>query len=66
MKTSIHTEAQITTILRQAEGDVPVAELRREHGMKNASFYKWRAKRAIVALLVRGQWRAPSRTRTVG
>jgi putative transposase len=23
---------------------VPVAELCREHGMSNASFYKWRAK----------------------
>jgi len=31
-------------ILRQAEGGVPVAELCREHGMSNASFYKWRAK----------------------
>ena len=30
--------------LRQAEGGVPVAELCREHGMSNASFYKWRAK----------------------
>jgi putative transposase len=24
-------------------GGVPVAELCREHGMSNASFYKWRA-----------------------
>ena len=31
-------------ILRQAEGGVPVAELCREHGMSNASFYKWRAR----------------------
>lgn len=31
-------------ILRQAEGGVPVAELCREHGMSDASFYKWRAK----------------------
>ncbi len=23
---------------------MPVSELRREHGMSNASFYKWRAK----------------------
>ena len=30
-------------ILRQGEGGVPVAELCREHGMSNASFYKWRA-----------------------
>lgn len=31
-------------ILKQAEDGVPVAELCREHGMSNASFYKWRAK----------------------
>ena len=44
MKTSRYTEAQILAILRQAEGGMPVAELCREHGMSNASFYKWRAK----------------------
>jgi putative transposase len=31
-------------ILKQAEGGVPVSELCREHGMRSASFYKWRAK----------------------
>jgi len=44
MKTSRYTEAQIIAILRQAEGGVPVAELCREHGMSDASFYKRRAK----------------------
>ena len=44
MKTSRYTEPQIIAILRQAEGGVPVAELCREHGMSNASFYKWRAR----------------------
>ena len=44
MKTSRYTEPQILSILRQAEGGVPVAELCREHGMSNASFYKWRAR----------------------
>ncbi len=44
MKTSRYTEAQIIVILRQAESGVPVAELCREHGMSDASFYKWRAK----------------------
>jgi len=44
MKTSRYTEAQIIVILRQAEGGVQVTELCREHGMSNASFYKWRAK----------------------
>ena len=44
MNTSRYTEAQILAILRQAEGGMPVAQLCREHGMSNASFYKWRAK----------------------
>jgi len=44
MKKSRFTEAKIMEVLKQAEGGVPVAELCREHGMSNASFYKWRAK----------------------
>jgi len=44
MKQSKYSEPQILAILRQAEGGVPVAQLCREHGMSNASFYKWRAK----------------------
>ncbi len=44
MKKSRYTEAQILSILRQGEGGVPVAALCREHGMSNASFYKWRSK----------------------
>ncbi|MBB5372018.1 transposase-like protein [Acidocella aromatica] len=44
MKQSKYSEAQILAILRQADGGVPVAELCRERGMSDASFYKWRAK----------------------
>jgi putative transposase len=44
MKLSRYSEPQILAILRPAEGGVPVAELCREHGMSDASFYKWRAK----------------------
>ena len=44
MKMTRDSEPQILAILRQAEGGVPVAELCREHGMSNASFYKWRSK----------------------
>ena len=44
MKMTRYSEPQILSILRQAEGGVPVAELCREHGMSNASFYKWRTK----------------------
>ncbi|EBX3952423.1 hypothetical protein DRV38_25235, partial [Salmonella enterica subsp. enterica serovar Offa] len=31
------------SILKQAEAGTPVAELCREYGMSNASFYKWRS-----------------------
>jgi putative transposase len=44
MKSSRYTDSQIMAILKQAESGVPVTELCREHGMSNASFYKWRAK----------------------
>lgn len=44
MKTSRYTEVQILAILPPAKGGVPVAELCREHGMSDASFYKWRSK----------------------
>ena len=44
MKTSRYSDSQILSILKQAESGTPVPALCREHGMSNASFYKWRAK----------------------
>jgi len=44
MKKSKYSDAQILSILKQAEAGTPVPELCREHGMSNASFYKWRAR----------------------
>jgi putative transposase len=44
MKKSRYTDSQIINILKQAVAGTPVPELCREHGMSNASFYKWRAK----------------------
>lgn len=44
MKTSRYSDSQILSILKQAESGTPVPVLCREHGMSNASFYKWRAK----------------------
>ena len=73
MKMARYSEPQILSILREAEGGMPLAQLSRDHGMSNASFYKWRAKyggmdaslisqmkamdRAIGAPLVQAQWR---------
>ena len=44
MKKPRYTDSQIMAILKQNEAGVPVTELCREHGMSNASFYKWRSK----------------------
>jgi len=44
MKKSRFTDSQILAILKQAESGIPVPELCREHGVSNATFYKWRAK----------------------
>jgi putative transposase len=44
MKKSRYTDSQILSILKQAEGGIPVAQLCREHGMSSATFYKWRSK----------------------
>lgn len=44
MKTSKFSDGQIMSILKQAEGGVPVSDLCRQHGMSSASFYKWRSK----------------------
>ena len=40
MKNGRFSDAQVICILKQAESGVPVSELRGEHGMSSASFYK--------------------------
>lgn len=44
MKNDRFTDAQIMGVIRQAEGGVSVPDLCREHGISNATFYRWRAK----------------------
>lgn len=44
MKKSKFTDSQIIAVLKQAEAGTPVPDLCREHGISNATFYKWRAK----------------------
>jgi putative transposase len=44
MKKCRFSEAQITNILKEAQGGVPIAELCRTHGISNATFYSWRSK----------------------
>lgn len=58
MKTSRFTESQIMSVLRQAEGGVAVTVLCREHGISNATFYKWRAKYGGMDASMMSQMRA--------
>lgn len=44
MKKSRYSDAQIISILKEAENGVPVPELCRTHGMSSAAFYQWRSK----------------------
>ena len=44
MKKSRYTDSQILAILKQSEAGAKVADLCREHGMSEATFYKWRSK----------------------
>jgi putative transposase len=44
MKRSRFSEEQIITILKQAEGGLPVAELIRQHGIAEGTFYRWKSR----------------------
>ena len=44
MKKARFSETQIVSILQKHEAGIPVAELCREHGISNATFYNWKAK----------------------
>jgi len=39
-----HTEEQIITVLKQAEAGAKTAELCRQQGISETTFYKWKAK----------------------
>lgn len=44
MKVTRFTESQIVAILKQQDGGQTVAQITREHGISEATFYNWRAK----------------------
>ena len=44
MKTSRFSDSQIIAVLKQGESGSSVPELCREHGIRSATFYKWRSK----------------------
>jgi putative transposase len=44
MKKSKFSESQIVAILKEGESGVPVAQLLRQHGISQATYYKWKSK----------------------
>ena len=44
MKKSRFSEQQIISILKQADAGVKVQELCRQHGISDATYYKWKSK----------------------
>ncbi len=41
-----HTEEQIIAVLKESDAGTKVTELCRQHGISDATFYKWKAKYA--------------------
>jgi putative transposase len=44
MKKSRFSEQQIINILKEADAGVKVQDLCRQHGISNATYYKWKSK----------------------
>lgn len=44
MKKSKFSESQIVAVLKEGESGVPVAQVLRQHGISQATYYKWKAK----------------------
>ena len=44
MKRKKYTESQIISILKEQEGGIKVADICRQHGISQATFFNWKSK----------------------
>ena len=44
MKKSKHTESQIISILKEQESGMKVADICRQHGISQTTFFKWKSR----------------------
>jgi putative transposase len=44
MRGTRHSEEQVIAILKQADGGMKTADLCRQHGITEATYYRWKAK----------------------
>ena len=58
MKKSRFSDGQILAILKQGENGVAVADLCREHGISNATYYNWRSKYGGMDTSLMGEMKA--------
>ena len=48
MKGTRHSEEQIIAILKQGEAGLTTAELCRQHGITEQTYYRWKAKYGVI------------------